>query len=298
MNRHQRLTFGPMALLVLLCALWGVQQVAVKVAVTDGMPPLLMACLRSVVASVCLTGWMLAREGSATLRAMLLRTALLPGLLLGLCFGLEFLVLYPALALTTASRGVLFFYTAPFFTALGAHVFLPQERLRLRQGVGLLIAFAGLALAFADGFRVGEGSLLGDAMCVLAGFLWGGTTVLIKAHPGLRSAPASHILLYQVAGSAPLLLIAAGWHGDFSSPLNATALAWISLAYQAVIVTFASYLAWFWLVMRYQAAAVSGFTFLVPLFGIATGAALLGETPTPALLLGLVAVAVGMRFLR
>jgi drug/metabolite transporter (DMT)-like permease len=75
-------------------------------------------------------------------------------------------------------------------------------------------------------------------------------------------------------------------------------LAWLSLGYQTVIVTFASYLVWFWLVMRYQAAAVSGFTFLAPLFGIAAGAVFLGETATPALLIGLAAVAVGMRFIR
>jgi drug/metabolite transporter (DMT)-like permease len=65
-----------------------------------------------------------------------------------------------------------------------------------------------------------------------------------------------------------------------------------------VIVAFASYLAWFWLVSTYPATQISGFTFLTPLFGIAAGALLLGEPLSMALFAGLAAIAVGMRLLR
>ena len=62
-----------------------------------------------------------------------------------------------------------------------------------------------------------------------------------------------------------------------------------------MIIAFASYLTWFWLIQNYPAGRIAGFTFLVPLFGILAGWALLGEHASPALLLGLVAIAVGLR---
>jgi drug/metabolite transporter (DMT)-like permease len=297
MLRSDRLTAAPIAVLVLLCALWGFQQVTVKLGVAGGFPPLLLAALRSAAATVLLALWIIARDGVASLRPMLSRAGLAPGLLIGVLFAGEFLLLFPGLTLTTASRGVLFLYTAPFFTALGAHLFVPGERLRARQGLGLLIAFAGLVAAFADGLR-GGGSLLGDAMCLGSGMMWAAVTVLVKASKALRTVPATHLLLFQVAASAPVLLAASVLWGDLAVPLHISAIAWLCFAYQAVIVTFASYLTWFWLVTRYQAAAVSGFTFLAPLFGIAAGAAMLGEHASPALLLGVVGVAVGMRYLR
>jgi drug/metabolite transporter (DMT)-like permease len=164
--------------------------------------------------------------------------------------------------------------------------------------LGLAIAFGGVVIAFADGLAGGGGSVPGDLMCAGAGLLWGVNTVLVKANPTLRRLSFANVLLFQIGGSVPLMLLAAWLVGDLSQPLTPSGVAWLSLAYQTVIVTFASYLVWFWLVMRYQAAAVSGFTFLAPLFGIAAGAAFLGETATPALLLGLAAVVVGMRLLR
>ncbi|MFP3559858.1 DMT family transporter, partial [Paraburkholderia sp. SIMBA_049] len=51
-----------------------------------------------------------------------------------------------------------------------------------------------------------------------------------------------------------------------------------SLAYQSVIVAFVSYLSWFWLMTRYSASRLSVFTFLSPLFGVAFGVLLLGES--------------------
>lgn len=298
MQRQERLGAASVALLVLLCTLWGVQQTAVKVAVVQGLPPILMAALRSLGAALLVFLWIGLRQGAPGLRGVFARPTLLPGIIAGLAFGVEFAVLFPGLALTTASRGVLFLYTAPFFTALGAHLFLPSERLRPRQIAGLVTAFAGVALAFSDGLRSGAGSVLGDLLCALGGLIWGFTTVFIKANPALRTAPAAYILLFQLLWSAPGLLLAAALLGNMNAFPDASALAWWSLGYQTVIVTFASYLAWFWLVMRTPAAVVSGFTFLTPVMGIAAGWLLLGEQASFGLLGGLVAVAIGMRLIR
>ncbi len=56
-----------------------------------------------------------------------------------------------------------------------------------------------------------------------------------------------------------------------------TGIAWLSLAFQSVIVVFASFLAWFWMLRRYLASRLSVFSFLTPLFGVGFGVLLLGD---------------------
>jgi drug/metabolite transporter (DMT)-like permease len=285
-----------MAILVVLCALWGVQQVAVKVAVTGGLPPVLQAGVRSAVAALCVAGWIGARQGRAGLAGLFTRDTLAPGMALSVLFGLEFLLLFPGLALTTAARGVVFLYTAPFFTALGAHLLLPAERMSGRQALGLLIAFGGVAATFAEGLAYGQGgSITGDLMCLAGGALWGLSTVMVKASRPLARSPSSKLLFLQLAGSAPLLLLGAWALGEHIALPAVAPVAWAGLFYQTIVVAFVSYLTWFRLVLVYPVGKIAGFTFLTPLFGILAGAALLGEPVSPALIVGLVAIAVGMR---
>ncbi len=283
-------------ILVVLCALWGVQQVAVKVAVTGGLPPVLQAGVRSLVAALCVTGWIGWHDGRRGLARLLARDTLLPGMALAALFGVEFLLLFPGLAMTTAARGVVFLYTAPFFTALGAHLLLPAERMNLRQATGLLIAFGGVAATFAEGLLYGHGgSITGDLMCLAGGAMWGLSTVMVKASPPLARSPSSKLLFLQLAGSAPFLLLGAWLLGEHVHLADVAPLAWGGLFYQTFVVAFVSYLVWFRLILVYPVGRVAGFTFLTPLFGILAGALLLGEHVSPALLVGLVAIAVGMR---
>ncbi|MBV8914246.1 MAG: DMT family transporter, partial [Acetobacteraceae bacterium] len=98
----------------------------------------------------------------------------------------------------------------------------------------------------------------------------------------------------QLFFSIPILLAAAGLHGELYVPA-ATPLAWASVAYQAVVVSFMSYLTWFWLISRYPAGRLAAFTFLTPLLGVIAAALILGEQVTPMLLVGLVCVGIGLR---
>ncbi len=294
MRRHDRVDAIAIAIVTLLCALWGVQQAAVKVAASQGLPPLFQAAMRSIGAAVLLLGWIALTGGARAARDLLRRDAVTgPGLVIAAAFAVEFLALFPGLHLTTASRGVVFLYTAPFFTAIGVHLFVPGERMRPAQAAGLLIAFGGVAIAFAQGLLAGGGNLLGDALCLLGGLAWGGTTVYVKATPRLAEARPEKVLFLQLAGSAPILLAVAAAFGEVRIP-QATPLAWACLLYQTAVVAFVSYLVWFRLVLNYPAGRLAGFTFLTPIFGILAGALLLGESMTPALLIGLAAIIAGM----
>jgi drug/metabolite transporter (DMT)-like permease len=261
-------------LMIVLCALWGLQQVAIKRANAD-LAPVFQAGLRSAIAAVLVFGWTRVRG----VRLGQADRTLWPGLIAGVLFAGEFVCIFLGLDLTSASRMSVFLYTAPCFTALGLHWFVPGERLRRTQWLGMALAFAGIVLAFADGFLNGStGSLKtlgGDALGVLGGVCWAATTIVVRGTALARCSP-SKALLYQLAVSAVILLAVAALSGPVALH-TITPLTWASLAYQAVVIAFISYLVWFWLLTRYIASRLSVFSFLTPLFGVALGVILLGE---------------------
>ena len=287
-SARQELDGAAALLLVALCASWGLNQVAVKVA-NAGISPALQAGVRSIGSAVLLVMWARWRGVPLVVRD----GTLVPGLAAGLLFAAEFLLVYWGLTLTTASRGVIFLYTAPFMMAIGAHFLVPGDRLTPLKTIGLVVAFAGILVAFADALGLpSRDELFGDLLCLGGAIAWGATTVIIKVSR-LRQISAERTLLYQLVVSAVLLPAVAlatgesGFHG--ASPLVLAA-----LAYQIVIVAFASYAAWFWLVARYPASRVAAYTFLTPIFGVASGGFLLSEPIGLELLAALGLIAAGI----
>ena len=261
------------AIMLLLCLVWGLSQVSTKVA-NEGISPVTQAAIRSAVAAALLFGWAAVRG----IRLFGRDGTLVPGVLAGLLFGGEFVFMFLGLQWTDAARMVVFVYLAPCFTAVGLAWFVPGERMNRRQWVGVLMAFGGLALAFADSFSAARSTLTGDLFGLVGGMLWAATTVLIRASK-LSSISAAKTLFYQLAISAVMLAVLAIIMRE-PGVTSLTPRVMVSLAYQCVIIAFASFLAWFWLMTRYLASRLSVFTFLTPLFGLAAGAFLLGEPVT------------------
>src|SRR6266567_5605083 len=220
------LTPGAVALMLMLCLSWGFNQIAVKLVLPD-VPPMLQALARSLGALPVLfvIGWFrgvkfFQRDGT-----------LWPGVCAGIIFGIEFVLIYRGLLLTSASRAAVFLYTAPFFVALGSYVFL-GERLRASQWGGLGLSFAGVALAIGvPQANVDARVLLGDLLIVAGGSLWATTTLIVKTTALIR-APAEKGLGYQVALSIPILALAAWISGETISHVPGP-LSLALLAYQA-----------------------------------------------------------------
>jgi drug/metabolite transporter (DMT)-like permease len=267
------LSAGAIALMLMLCLSWGFNQIAVKLVLPD-VPPMLQALIRSVGALpvLLIIGWwrgvkFFQRDGT-----------LWPGLAAGIIFGVEFVLIYRGLLLTSASRAVVFLYTAPFFVALGSYAIL-GERLRASQWGGLALSFAGVALAIGvPQANVDADVLLGDLLIVAGGALWAATTLLVKA-TSLLKAPAEKGLGYQVAISIPILAFAAWVSGErlthMPGPLSLSL-----LAYQAFWVVGLTFLLWFALIKTYSASKLSAFTFITPLFGVVASYFILHDTLT------------------
>lgn len=287
MKQHERLDAFATLAMVTLTALWGFQQVAIKVT-NEAVSPAFQSGLRCAGALVLLLIWCRVRG----IRLFERDGTLVPGLIVGVLFASEFALIYWALVYTDVARSILFLYCAPFVVAIGAHFLIPGERIRLAQAVGLLCAFGGLALAVKDGLSLpSPTALIGDLMMLLAGAIWAATTLVIKTTSLIRIHSAK-TLAYQL-GMTALFAPAALLFGE-SGITRFDGLIAASLAYQTVLVAFASYLAWFALIRTYPASTLSTFTFLSPLFAMLSGAIFLQERVTPVLWIALALVAFGI----
>ncbi|MFM8801333.1 MAG: EamA family transporter [Tagaea sp.] len=129
-----------MSILVVLCLIWGFNQVAIKIG-NEGISPAWQAALRSAGAAALVLVWarvrgipLFARDGT-----------LAAGVAAGARFAAEIARGYWAVEFTTAARAVVLLYTAPFTVAIGAQFFLPGDRLTRPKLLGLGACFAGVA---------------------------------------------------------------------------------------------------------------------------------------------------------
>jgi drug/metabolite transporter (DMT)-like permease len=290
MDTRQALDARAITLMAVLCAVWGMQQVVLKATAHD-ISPIMQIALRSGAAALLVGLLMLWRGERMNLRDGTLR----PGLVVGLLFGLEFLLVAEGLRHTSASHMVVFLYTAPIFAALGLQWKLPAERLSPVQWLGVALAFAGIAFVFlgrsgTNGLTPSYG-LWGDFLGLLGGVSWAATTVVLRS-TALSKAPATQTLLYQLIGAFVLLMV--GALTTDQAHINFNTQVWASLAFHSLVVSFASFLVWFWLLRHYLASRLGVFSFLTPLFGIVFGAWLLDEPIELRFLLGAVPVLTGI----
>jgi drug/metabolite transporter (DMT)-like permease len=276
------------AIVVMLCLSWGLNQVAAKLAIHD-IPPITQAAIRSIIAALLIAGWcrlrgipIFKRDGT-----------LLVGIVSGVLFSGEFMLIYQGLLYTTATRGTLFLYLSPFFVVLGTRIVLPGDSFHPLQWFGLALSFVGMALAFGlPTPALDPRQMLGDVMMVGAALFWAATTLLTKAS-ALNRVSAEKMMLYQLVVSAPIMAASALALGE-RVPHAPSALALGSLAYQTIWVVGITYVIWYALVKRYSANRLSAFTFLAPLFGVAAGYLVLGEPLTPAFVAAVALVAGGL----
>ena len=172
---------------------------------------------------------------------------------------------------------------------------MPGERLGPRHFAGIGLAFAGMAAGFLGGSGTAESTWLGDLLGLLGAAGWAATTVLIRAS-SLSRISATKVLWYQLAVSAAVMLPLSPLMGEAGivSYAALTPPVLLALAYQGIIVAFASYLAWFWLLQRYVVGRMMVFSFLTPIFGVLFGVLFLDDPLTPSFLFAAACVAAGI----
>ncbi|MGH6769082.1 MAG: DMT family transporter [Xanthobacteraceae bacterium] len=274
-------------LVIILCVSWGLNQVAVKLALPD-VPPVIQATIRAGGATLLLVMWMRFRAIPFDFRDGTLK----PGLLIGILFTVEYILIYRGLLYTSASRSVVYLYTAPIFVAIGVRWFLPSDRFTTLQWIGLALSFAGIVLAFGEASPFAKPEqAIGNAMMLLAAIMAAGTTLVAKG-TALSTAPFEKTLLYQLAIAFPLSALGVIVL-DEKITVAPSAVSVASLVFQTIWVVGITYLAWYALVQKYSASRLAALTFLTPLFGVAAGHLVLDEPLTPSFLIAVVLVTGG-----
>ena len=274
------------ALVLLLCGIWGVQQVVMKSVVAD-VAPIMQLAIRFAGASIFFGLLVAFREGH---RAFADGT-LWSGLLLGLMFSLEFVFAGSALVHTSAAHTIVFLYSAPIFTALGLQ-FLPEERLDRIQWMGITAAFCGIVVAFVGpGSRPVPELIIGDLLALLGGAAWGLSNVVLR-RGRVGGANTAKTVLYQVAVAAVVSFAFASFTGQAGLVFSRAAI--LALAFQTLFISIFSYLLWFWLLRHYLTSRLMLLSLLTPLFGVLFGAVLLRENVESRFVLGSVLVLAGI----
>jgi len=285
-DRRAAVDVAAAAFMVWLTFSWGLNGVAAKLS-NQGFNPLFVSVARSAIAAVLVFLWCRYRG----IRLFDRDGTLIPGILAGALFGIEFILIFVGLDFTTVARSTLMVNTMPFWVLIGAH-FLLGERMSLAKLGGLALAFCGVVLVFSDKLSLPEpDAIIGDILSIGAGIAWALTTIVIK-RSNLQTAAPEKLLLYQlVVGcllTAPLIPLSGAAVRDWAT------IPTIALLFQAIYIVAFTYVVWFWLMRRYPAAGLSSFAFLTPVFGVLCGGVFLGEPLTMKLFLALALIAAGL----
>lgn len=274
------------SLMVLFCLALGLQQVAIK-AIAQDISPLAQIGIRSTIATLLVI--VVARWRRI---ALWVPDQFLHGLVLGVGFTLEFTFVALGLNYTYAAHMSVFLYTGPVFAAIGLHLFVAGEQLAPRHWLGVGIAFVGMVFALSPSGEVSTAVLIGDALGVVAGLSWGLTTIALRTSV-LSEAPPLRTVAYQLFVASAVLLPAAALWGELAT-IHMTDLAWVSLAFQTLVVSFGTLLLWFWLLRRYLASRLGVFAFLSPIFGVVFGVLLMDDPITIRFAIGGLAILIGL----
>jgi len=254
-------------------ALWGFNFVVIAVGVRD-VPPLLLACLRFVLAAFPAVffvkrpavGW---------------KPVVLYGVLLGVGqFGFLFTAIQWG---APAGLSSVILQSQAFFTALLAVAFL-GERFRWNHGVGLVVAGAGLVLM--GWTKTASGSLSVPwpalALLILGAFMWASANVVAKKMGPVDAL--SLVVWSSLVPPVPLFILSWCLEGGSAVTAALAHFSWLSLgavAYLAFLSTLVGYGLWNWLIVKRGASSVAPFSLLVPLFGVSSSWLVLGEALTP-----------------
>ncbi|RZG72844.1 DMT family transporter [Acinetobacter sp. WCHAc060025] len=289
MDMRKALDAKASGLMIMLCMIWGLQQVVLKLAAVD-IAPIMQIAIRCGLSALMVYPLIRLPQGVS----LFSKDYLLAGMWLAFLFSAEFFLVAEALRFTSASHTVVLLYTAPIFVALGLNWKFASERLSVLQWTGIFIAFVGIVVTFmGKDSQTGQFSkvLLGDAMALLAGIMWALTTISLRLTK-LAEAHPTQTLFYQLMGGFILLMPLAFALGQ--TEIRWTLLTFSSLAFHTLIMSFASLMIWFWLLRNYLANHLGVFSFLTPLFGIAFGIIFLDEKLEVNFIIGTALVMLGI----
>jgi len=259
------LSFRDLLLALLVVFVWGVNFAVIRIGL-DALPPLLFAALRFTFVLVPMVFFLPKPKVSWANLAFY-------GLAIGLGqFGLLFIAMNGMISPGLAS---LVIQMQVFFT-IALSMIRSGERLRPYQLMAFALTIAGMGVIVAHN---GKGTTIAGLVLTL-----GAAASWALANQASKEAGKVNALAYVVWASIfsmpPLYLLSLwreGWPAIATGLSHAGWGTWAVILYQSVGNTMLGYGVWAWLHARYPAATVAPLSLLVPVFGFAASALILGE---------------------
>lgn len=267
-------------------ALWGTNFAVSRYTLGEFSPMLLMA-LRYLVVAVLLLPFVKVPRGQ-------MRQIFFYSIVLG---GVHFpLMLHGMLGAEASTASIVIQLQVPFASLMAAYFF--KDALGWRRGVGMGIAFTGVALIASRGGG-GASDPLHLGLIVLAAGAFAFSNIQVK---WMGAVDAFQLNAYMALFAVPQLAFYSLLleDGQMEQVMNASLGGWLGFAYMVVMSTIIAYAIWQPMVKQYDVNQTIPFLMLVPVFGVASGVLWLGEAMSWALVVGggLVIAGVGIILIR
>lgn len=195
-----------------------------------------------------------------------------------------------AVVTTGAGQVAILVYTMPLWCALLAWPFL-GERVNLKQGVAILVAFVGILCML--GPIAGTG--FADLVAIAAGLSWAIGVIYMKRHARGRHIDLYRLTMWQMLCAGVMLAIVAAAAHEPAIDWTPTFVA--ALLYNIVIANALGYSMWFFVLSILPAGEASMGSLLAPVVGVIAAWAQLGERPSLLEGLGMLLVLGGVTLL-
>ena len=286
MNKKNNIDLTGGVVLISFSMLLGLNQTLVKI-VNYGIHPIFQVGLRSLIAAIPVLIFCILFKKKISIRD----GSLIPGIICGAIFALEFVLLFFALEFTSVARSSILFYSMPVWLGIAAHFLIKNEKLNSKKLLGFLISVIAVSIALFTKNDLGEGGIIGDFFALCASFLWATIVLIVRKTKLNRSCPEMQ-LLYQLIVSSIVILPISYYFGFYFREINIGIT--IIFIFQAVVIVAAGFLIWFWTLSVYPATSIASFSFFGPIFGVFFGWFILKEEISILIFLSLALVSCGI----
>lgn len=276
--------------LAAICIIWGTTYTAIKFAVRD-FPPFMLVGIRQTTAGLILLGlaW---TSGKAALpdRKYVLRQALT-----GVCTitGGNGFITWGMQYVSSGLASIIGSLT-PVMVVIFSVALRNKERVNARIISGILLGFGGLGIIFNDGWQdfLRPEYKLGILGCFASCFTWSLGTVLAKRWNSPDVSPLMNAGLQITAGGlgGSVLSVLFDTHYD----IHHTTEGWASMIYLITIGSALAFTLYMYALKHLSAAVSSLYTYINPTVAILLGWAVLGESLTAGALLGMAVTIAGV----
>ena len=263
--------------LALICIVWGTTYTAIKYAIVD-FPPFLLVGIRQTAAGLLLlaiayiSGKAQMPERKYIFRQALTGLATITGGNGFVTWGMQYV---------SSGLAAIIGSLTPVLVVLLSLAWHGKERIHTRMVLGVLLGFGGLALIFREGWQdfIRPEYRWGIAGCFASCFTWSLGTVMAKQWNSASVSPLLNAGMQITAGGLGGFVISALF--DQSHTIHHTTKGWLSVVYLAVVGSALAFTLYMFVLKHLSATVSSLYTYINPVVAILLGWALLGEALTP-----------------